>query len=103
MVTLARFFAGNMYSIKNNLRLETIEERGNEPLLILSNNLNGWPMISPDWNSSNFDWLELMAQLRLYNNDILLAQWVGPDIKSSSNYIVQVYFLKPLKLIMWEN
>ena len=47
-------------------------------------------MISPNWNSSDFDWLQLMAELRLYNNDILLAQWVGPDIKSSANYIIQV-------------
>lgn len=47
-------------------------------------------MIDPDWNETDFDWVELMAMLRLYNNDILLSQWVGPDIKSSVNYIVQV-------------
>ena len=31
-----------------------------------------------------------MSQLRLYNNDILVSLWVGPDGKNSDQYIVQV-------------
>jgi hypothetical protein len=47
-------------------------------------------MLQPNWNSSQFDWVLLMAQLRLYNNDILISEWVGPDIKNSDEYIIQV-------------
>ena len=31
-----------------------------------------------------------MAALRNYNNDILMAEWVAPDITNSSNNIIQV-------------
>lgn len=31
-----------------------------------------------------------MAKLRLYNNDILISEWVGPDIKNSDEYVIQV-------------
>lgn len=31
-----------------------------------------------------------MAQLKLFNNDILIAEWVGPDIQNSDEYIIQV-------------
>jgi hypothetical protein len=47
-------------------------------------------MLQTDWDSSQFDWLLLMAQLRLYNNDILISEWVGPDIKNSNEYVIQV-------------
>ena len=84
-------------------KLETLEKRGKEPLFDLLKNLQSWPMIDPNWNSSNFDWVELMAQLRLYNNDILISQWVGPDIMSSSNYIVQVSPLQPLPYLIFKD
>ena len=34
--------------------------------------------------------LQLVSKLRLYNNDILVSLWVGPDGKNSDQYIVQV-------------
>jgi len=69
---------------------EILEQRAELPLLELLEQLGGWPMLQPDWNSSHFDWVLLMAQLRLYNNDILISEWVGPDIKNSDEYIIQV-------------
>ena len=30
------------------------------------------------------------GELRLYNNDILISLWVGPDGKNSDQYVVQV-------------
>jgi membrane metallo-endopeptidase-like protein 1 len=30
------------------------------------------------------------GKLRLYNNDILISLWVGPDGKNSDQYILQV-------------
>lgn len=31
-----------------------------------------------------------MAQLRLYNNDILISELVGPDVRNANEYIIQV-------------
>lgn len=69
---------------------EILQQRAELPLLELLEQLGGWPMLQPDWDSSQFDWVLLMAQLRLYNNDILISEWVGPDIKNSDEYIIQV-------------
>ncbi|XP_075238169.1 neprilysin-4-like isoform X2 [Lycorma delicatula] len=77
------------YFYKSCINYEILEKRGDKPLIDLLNSFGGWPMISPEWNSSNFDWIELMAHLRLYNNDILISEWVGPDIKNSNEYVIQ--------------
>lgn len=66
-----------------------LNKRREQPLLDLLRNLGGWPMIDSDWKPDHFDWVTLMAKLRLYNNDILLSEWVGPDIKNSDEYIIQ--------------
>lgn len=68
---------------------EVLEKKGSKPLLKLLDSLGGWPVITPDWKAENFDWLELMAKLRLYNNDILISEWVVPDIKNSDEFIIQ--------------
>lgn len=47
-------------------------------------------MLNPNWDQSKFDWIEITAKLRLYNNDILISEWVGPDIKNSDEYVIQV-------------
>lgn len=70
--------------------LEVLEERGARPLLELLEKLGGWPVLMDNWDQSEFDWIWLMAQLRLYNNDVLISEWVGPDIKNSDEYIIQV-------------
>lgn len=69
---------------------EILEQRGAKPLLDLLVELGGWPMITPDWDRSQFDWLWLIAHLRLFNNDILISEWVGPDIKNSDEYVIHV-------------
>nr|CAD7452737.1 unnamed protein product [Timema tahoe] len=79
--------AKNFY--KSCMDHDILEARGERPLLLLLQQLGGWPVLEPNWDSERFDWLLLMAQLRLYNNDILISQWVGPDIRNSDHYIIQ--------------
>ncbi|XP_032663309.1 neprilysin-4-like isoform X7 [Odontomachus brunneus] len=68
---------------------EILEQRMERPLIQLLDQLGGWPILRPDWNPNKFDWLLLTAQLRLYNNDVLISEWVGPDIKNSDKYVIQ--------------
>lgn len=70
--------------------LEILEQRMERPLNQFLDELGGWPILRPDWDSDKFDWLLLTAQLRLYNNDVLISEWVGPDIKNSDKYVIQV-------------
>lgn len=72
------------------MRLEILEQRMERPLIQLLNELGGWPILRSDWDPDKFDWLLLTAQLRLYNNDVLISEWVGPDIKNSDKYVIQV-------------
>ena len=66
-----------------------IESRKEEPLLRLVEDLGGWPVLNQDWNPDTFDWQKTVARLRQFNNDILVAMWIGPDGKDSDDYIVQ--------------
>lgn len=77
------------FLFKSCMNYEILEKRAHQPLVDLLNLLGGWPILKPDWNSTKFDWLELMAKLRLYNNDILISEWVGPDIKNSDEFVIQ--------------
>ncbi|GFG41004.1 hypothetical protein Cfor_12600 [Coptotermes formosanus] len=77
------------YFFQSCMNYEILEKRAEKPLLDLLDQLGGWPVLQHDWDSSQFDWVLLMAQLRLYNNDILISEWVGPDIKNSDEYIIQ--------------
>ncbi|XP_015836432.2 neprilysin-4 isoform X2 [Tribolium castaneum] len=96
----ARFF------YRSCMNEERLESRGEKPLIKLLDELGGWPIIQPDWDDTNFKLEELMANLKLYNNDILITEWIGPDIINSKNYIIQIdqttlglpgrsYFLDP--------
>lgn len=78
------------YFYKSCMNAELLEKRNLEPLFKLLESLGGWPVLEgKKWNESTFDWLELAAKLRLYNNDVFLMQWVGPDIKNSVENIIQ--------------
>jgi predicted metalloendopeptidase len=79
--------AKNLYNSCMNYDL--IRERGIEPLLEILKKLGGWPLLDPDWDEEKFDWLTLVANLRKYNNDILIGQWIGPDIQQSEVNIIQ--------------
>lgn len=70
------------------------------PLTQLLDELGGWPILRPGWDPEKFDWLLLVAQLRLYNNDILISEWVAPDIKNSDQYVIQVRFRIPRSAVM---
>lgn len=75
---------------KSCMNIEILETRKLEPLYRLLDSLGGWPVVDGDkWDASKFDWLELAAKLRLYNNDVFVMQWVGPDIKNSNENIIQ--------------
>uniref|UniRef100_A0AAG5CX34 Neprilysin, neutral endopeptidase 1 n=1 Tax=Anopheles atroparvus TaxID=41427 RepID=A0AAG5CX34_ANOAO len=71
------------------MNYELIEKRGLEPLRALLDSFGGWPLLDPTWNDTGFDWLNLTAHIRRYNNDVLIVEWVGPDIKNSDENIVQ--------------
>lgn len=77
------------FLFKSCMNYEILQRRAHQPLLDLLNLLGGWPILNPKWDSKHFDWLELMAKLRLYNNDILISEWVGPDIKNSDEFVIQ--------------
>nr|XP_012234649.1 PREDICTED: endothelin-converting enzyme 1 isoform X1 [Linepithema humile] len=101
------------YLFQSCMNYEILEQRMERPLILLLDQLGGWPILKPDWESDKFDWLHLTAQLRLYNNDILISEWVGPDIKNSDKYVIQFdqtslglptrdYFLQPTNAIYLE-
>lgn len=72
------------------LFLEIIDKRAEKPLQKLLEELGGWPIINPNWKKSDFDLPWVLSRLRLLNNDILISQWVGPDIKDSNKHIIHV-------------
>ncbi|XP_023027272.2 neprilysin-4 [Leptinotarsa decemlineata] len=80
--------AGVFY--KSCMQEELIAKRGVDPLERILDELGGWPMVTNRFNSSEFDLFWLLARLRLLNNDVLIAQWVGPDMKNSNEYIVHI-------------
>ncbi|XP_014239466.1 neprilysin-4-like [Cimex lectularius] len=63
--------AKNYY--KSCVNRETIESRGSKPLLTLLDSLGGWPLISNNWNGTNFDWISLAGKLSRYTNEALIA------------------------------
>lgn len=79
--------AKNLY--ESCMNYELLEKRGVTPLLDLLESWGGWPALDPNWDAENFNWLNLTAKLRLYNNDIFIVQWVGPDIKNSDENVIQ--------------
>ncbi|XP_011629585.1 neprilysin-4-like isoform X2 [Pogonomyrmex barbatus] len=77
------------YLFQSCMNHDILKQRMEQPLIRLLDYLGGWPILRPDWNPDKFDWLLLTAQLRLYNNDVLISEWVGPDIKNSDKYVIQ--------------
>ncbi|OWF36277.1 neprilysin-like [Mizuhopecten yessoensis] len=68
-----------------------IEERGIEPAIHLIEELGGWPVtfVNGTWPEETFDLTGLLIKLRLYNNKILVDQWVSADDKNSDVHIIQ--------------
>ena len=68
-----------------------IDDRDLKPAMALLDDLGGWPVTEGDnWKDNNFDLIDLLARLRLYNNKILIEQWVGTDDKNSEQNVLQV-------------
>lgn len=74
---------------KSCMNMEIIEKRAEMPLIKLLRGLGGWPKEIP-LGHSTFDMAVLAAKLRLYNNNILLEEWVGPDVHNSTEHVVQL-------------
>lgn len=74
---------------KSCMNYELLERRGIAPLLEFLDELGGWPALNDKWTGAEFDWLNLTATLKRYNNDILIVQWVGSDIKNSNSNVIQ--------------
>lgn len=100
----AQLKAKNLY--RSCVDSQLLARRGLDPLHTLIRDLGGWPVLDRHWSDSNFNWQVLAATLRRYNNDILIVQWVGADIKNSEENIIQFdqtglglptreYFLQP--------
>lgn len=89
-----------MSILTRDMWLEILEQRMERPLIQLLDELGGWPILRPNWDPEKFDWLLLVAQLRLYNNDILISEWVAPDIKNSDQYVIQVEILRILQIFI---
>ncbi|XP_050308088.1 neprilysin-4 isoform X2 [Anthonomus grandis grandis] len=68
----------------------TILKKSSRPLLSVIELLGGWPMLSQNWTERRYDLFRLLARLRLINNDLLISQWIGPDMKNANQYIVHV-------------
>lgn len=101
----AEMKAKNLF--RSCMNYDLIEKRGLEPLKELLKSLGGWPLLEKNWDEKSFDWLKLVANLRRYNNDILIVEHVSPDIQNSNMNIIQFdqtslglptrdYFLKPM-------
>ncbi|XP_045474405.1 neprilysin-1-like isoform X2 [Harmonia axyridis] len=85
-----------------------IRKTGDTPLRIILQSLGGWPVTSSNWTNSKNGIEELLGKIRgVYNEGILIEQWVGPDDKNSSANIIQIdqmqlalpsrdYYLKPI-------
>ncbi|KAG1662547.1 Neprilysin-1 [Nymphon striatum] len=83
IITVKNFF----FSCMNE---SLIDERKEQPLLDLLNKLGGWPVISQKWSEKDFNLVILMAKLRLFNNDILISEGIGPDKRNSSINVIQI-------------
>lgn len=68
-----------------------IDLQGLEPIKSLLRELGGWPVVmGNEWKEEDVDLIDLIVKLRLYNNKILIDQWVSADDKNSKVNIIQV-------------
>ncbi|CAH0562497.1 unnamed protein product [Brassicogethes aeneus] len=78
------------YLYESCMNQDAIEERREEPLLKMIRHLGGWPIIDENWDESSFDLISLLGRLRLLNNDVLISEWIGLDMKNSNEYIIHI-------------
>ncbi|KAK9881775.1 hypothetical protein WA026_017293 [Henosepilachna vigintioctopunctata] len=85
-----------------------IRKSGDALLRKVLRSLGGWPVASHNWIPPESGLEVLLGKIRgIYNEAILIEQWVGPDDKNSSANIIQIdqlqlalpsrdYYLKPV-------
>ncbi|KAK7475945.1 hypothetical protein BaRGS_00032834, partial [Batillaria attramentaria] len=68
-----------------------IDLQGLEPIKALLNEMGGWPVvIGSSWDPDSVDVMDLIVNLRHYNNKVLIDQWVSADDKNSEVNIIQL-------------
>lgn len=75
-ILILRYLLSSQYSFCSRMQQQSLLK------------LNKWSQ--PTRDEEGFEWQRTITKLREYNNDILIALWVGPDGKDSDDYIVQV-------------
>ncbi|CAH1396574.1 unnamed protein product [Nezara viridula] len=88
--------------------IKQIRKVGDKPLRDALDRFGGWPVVvGANWTPPSTSLEHLLGMLRgLYNEVVIIEQWVGPDDKNSSANIVQLdqmnlglpsrdYYLKP--------
>ncbi|KAL3268210.1 hypothetical protein HHI36_007334 [Cryptolaemus montrouzieri] len=88
--------------------LYQIRKTGDSPLRDVLRSFGGWPVTTNNWTPPKSGIEVLLGKIRgVYNEGILIEQWVGPDDKNSSANIIQIdqmqlalpsrdYYLKPV-------
>ena len=74
---------------------EAIESVGVKPLLhLLLHSYGGWPIITPNWNESNFDWKNVSASIRTQLGlDLFFRVETNVDPKNKEQNIITVVLL----------
>lgn len=67
-----------------------LRKRGARPLLKILDRLGGWPVLGNRAYASHKDWIDIVGFLRVLNNDILISEWVGPDLMNSEENVIQL-------------
>ncbi|KAH7956781.1 hypothetical protein HPB52_012724 [Rhipicephalus sanguineus] len=73
------------------MKLNVIEEIGDQPLRVVLRSLGGWPVTEPNWTAPPWGVERLLGDLRgRFDQGVIVEQWVGPDDKNSSVNIIQI-------------
>ncbi|KAI1296496.1 Membrane metallo-endopeptidase-like 1 [Halotydeus destructor] len=78
---------------KQCMNMSNIESYQARPLVKDIISVGGWPVVEgPNWNSSKFDWIDVLGKFRRrgFSHNVLFSYFVGPDVKNSSQHIVQI-------------
>ncbi|XP_050401101.1 neprilysin-4 [Patella vulgata] len=72
-----------------------IESRGVQPLLTFLEKFGGWPVVTSGWRESEFNFVDAMSTIALYNSfkwDVLpvFSTVVKADTKQSTRYIIYI-------------
>lgn len=80
--------AKNLYKSCTNITL--VDSQGGFPLQQLLESLGRWPIVNSKWEENKTNLAELLAEIKLFNNDVIAAIWVNADTKNSSFNIIQI-------------